>query len=487
MLLARHWRYMKRSELAFAFFLLPLDVLMIFLSFLIAYKLQSQRVDISFLWTFHDFLKFVLTLTPIWILIFALEGLYNTRRKRQGLDEFSGILLGVSASVMLVMAWFFLSKTIFFSRAIVLYTWIMAVVLITVSRLLVKALQKYLYRYGIGTHRLIIIGGNGLTDDILREIQSNRDLGYKFLGLIQSFESKTNSKTKVLGKLDQLEEIIQHNIVDDIILADTNLGEKQVSKIIDYCQDHNITIKQVPNFFQVQTTNVGFSALAGIPIVEFRITPLEGWGRILKRGVDIFGSVLGIIISSPILIITVILIKLDSKGPILYKNERVGENGKRFYLYKFRSMKTEYCTGNTYGGKEAEVYEKKLIESNNGRMGPVYKVLRDPRRTKFGRFIERFSIDEFPQFFNVLKGDISLVGPRPHQPREVEKYQKWHRKVLRIKPGVTGMAQISGRSDLNFDEEARLDIYYMENWTLWMDVKILLKTPASLFKPRKNI
>ena len=479
---------MKRSELAFAFLLLPLDILMILISFILAYKLQAQRVELSFLWTFDDFIKFVAALIPIWLAIFALEGLYNTKRRRQGLDEFSGIVLAVSASVMVVMAWFFLSKTIFFSRAIVLYAWVLAIVLVTLSRLSIKALQKYLYRFGIGIRRLAIIGDNGLTEDILREIQSNRDLGYKFIGLIKSSENKKNKNNcKILGEIEEIEKIIKTTSVDDIILADTSLGEKKVSSIIDFCQSNRIGIKQIPNFFQVQTTNVGLTALAGIPIVEFRITPLEGWGRIIKRLTDIVGSILGIIIFSPLMIITALLIKLDSKGPIIYKNERVGENGRRFFLYKFRSMKCEYCTGDGYGGKEAEEYEKKLIEERNERDGPVYKVLRDPRRTRFGRFIEKTSLDEFPQFFNVIKGDISLVGPRPHQPREVKKYEKWQTKVLRIKPGVTGMAQISGRSDLNFSDEARLDIYYIENWSLWMDLKILLKTPLSLLKPRKGV
>lgn len=479
---------MKKSELAFAFLLVPIDIFMILVSFALAYWFQAKRVEMSFLWPYGNFIKFIFTLTPIWLAIFALEGLYNTRKRRQGLDELAGIILGVSSSIMVVMAWFFLSKTIFFSRAIVLYTWIIAVILVSLGRFLIRYFQRYFYKFGIGVHRLIVIGDNSYTEDILREISNEGSLGYKLIGLIKISDNKRKKyNTKILGKIDDIENIVRYNPCDDVILADSHLTEKQTADLIGFCQDRQIAIKQMPNFYQVQTTNVQVTALAGIPIVEFLVTPLEGWASIIKRGLDIFGSLIGIIISSPVMLIVAILIKLDSKGSILYKNERVGLGGKTFKLYKFRSMKIDYCTGNEYAGEKAEEYEKKLIKERSERKGPVYKVLNDPRRTPLGRFIEKTSLDEFPQFFNVLKGDISLVGPRPHQPREVEGYQKWHKKVMRIKPGVTGMAQVSGRSDLDFDDEARLDIYYIENWSLWLDLKILLKTPLSLLKPRKNV
>ncbi len=183
------------------------------------------------------------------------------------------------------------------------------------------------------------------------------------------------------------------------------------------------------------------------------------------------------------MIITAIAIKFDSKGPVFYLNERVGKNSKIFNTLKFRTMKVEYCTGPRYDkyGKAAKL-EEELINKYSVREGPLYKVLEDPRRTKLGKFLEKSSIDEFPQFFNVLIGNMSLVGPRPHQTREVAKYKKQHKILLSVKPGVTGMAQISGRSDLDFEEEAKLDIFYVENWSLLMDIAVILKTPFSLLK-----
>lgn len=183
---------------------------------------------------------------------------------------------------------------------------------------------------------------------------------------------------------------------------------------------------------------------------------------------------------------TAIAIKFESRGPIIFKNERVGHEGG-FNVYKFRYMKFEHCVGaQNPNRKDALEFEKELIESQSVRKGPVYKIKNDPRKTRIGRIIEPLSIDELPQLFNVLLGDMSLVGPRPHQPREVEKYETWQRRTLSIKPGVTGLAQISGRSDLNFADEARLDIYYIENWSLWMDIEILFKTFFVLLKGRKN-
>ena len=188
-----------------------------------------------------------------------------------------------------------------------------------------------------------------------------------------------------------------------------------------------------------------------------------------------------------------LLIKLESfaeqkkAGPIIYKNERIGGDGKKFDVFKFRYMKWEMCTDpNTKEGRKAIEYEKELIAKKSLRKGPLYKIKNDPRKTKVGAFIEKYSIDELPQFFNVLKGDMSLVGPRPHQQREVEKYSEYHRRLLTIKPGVTGMAQVSGRSDLQFEDEYKLDVYYIENWSLWQDIQICLKTVLVLFKRRRN-
>lgn len=188
------------------------------------------------------------------------------------------------------------------------------------------------------------------------------------------------------------------------------------------------------------------------------------------------------------MLVTAIAVKIDSKGSVFYRNERIGRDGDTIELFKFRSMKLEYCIGNKYGGEKAKKIEDKLITERNLREGPLYKIKDDPRITGIGKFIRKYSIDEMPQFLNVLKGEISLVGPRPHTPREVSRYPKdFYKKVLTIRPGITGLAQISGRSDLDFKDEAKLDTYYIENWTLLTDLNIILLTPFKLFSRRKAL
>jgi lipopolysaccharide/colanic/teichoic acid biosynthesis glycosyltransferase len=186
--------------------------------------------------------------------------------------------------------------------------------------------------------------------------------------------------------------------------------------------------------------------------------------------------------------VAAILIKIeDWGGPIIYKNKRTGSNGGEIKVFKLRYFQWKYCIDkNNPNFEEALAFEKKLIEERSVRQGPLYKIKNDPRKTKIGTFIEKYSIDEFPQFYNVLLGDLSLVGPRPHQKREVEKYREYHRRLLTIKPGITGMAQVSGRSDLDFEDEYKLDLYYIENWALLLDVQIIFKTVAVLLRRRKN-
>jgi exopolysaccharide biosynthesis polyprenyl glycosylphosphotransferase len=253
---------------------------------------------------------------------------------------------------------------------------------------------------------------------------------------------------------------------------------------IDFANDHNITFKYSADLFATIASNLSISTIAGIPIVEIERTRLTGWGRVIKRLADIIGSSIFIILLSPLLLVVACIILLETGRPIIYKNKRVGQHGKNFFVFKFRSMYQKDSTGEQFGtaGEEALKREAELIKKHSVKSGPIYKIKNDPRVTRFGSFLRRWSLDELPQFFNVLKGDMSLVGPRPHQPREVEKYPRHHHIVLTIKPGVTGLPQISGRSNLSFEEEIKLDTFYIENWNLFLDCIIVLKTPFIILK-----
>lgn len=456
---------MKKSELFFVFALLPVDIIMILLAFGIAYWLRSSQ-DIIYISPFPEYMRLILLTLPGWIVIFALEGLYHSKNGRRGADELAGIFMGVSAGIMILVAWLFLAETSFFSRLVIVYAWIIAIVLVFLGRSIVRAMQKYLYRYGIGVHRIIFVGNNQITYNLVKAMQTNRALGYKVIGVVDADHLTRKAKSedlkiKILGKFSEIEKIISSHPTDEIILTELNISNKKISQLIDFCEDKRLIFKQSPNLFEVKTQNTEMFTLAGIPILKYRHTPLEGWGKITKRFFDLSGSFLSLIILSPLFGIVALIIKATSPGPIFFRQTRMREDGKTFTFLKFRSMQEGA------EGKHKE-YMKKY--------GVVFKLKNDPRVTPFGKFMRRTSIDELPQFWNVLMGEMSLVGPRPPMVEEVAFYNRIQKKRLAIKPGITGLWQVSGRSDVNFDDWVRLDLYYIENWSLWLDLIILAKT-----------
>jgi len=471
---------MKKSELFFSAIQIPIDFIMIVLAAISAFVIRNipQIITLKpklYEFPFSDYMKIILIVAPIFILVFALEGLYKIKATRKYWHEIFKVFVATSVVLVIIIITIFLQRTWFSSRFIILAGWMLIVVYVSIARLILHEIQKMLLvRKGLGAHKVLLIGENSQIDEIRRTIKRTPSMGYKVIDQIETFSLKF------------IKEIREEKGIDEIILCDSTITDAEQEKIIDYCAINNISYKYIPT--SLQASQVVMGMFDGVPVIEVKHTPLDGWGRILKRIFDIAGSSVLIIISSPIMLLIAVLIKLeDGEGPIIYKNERIGDDGKKFYVYKFRYMKWEYCiTKKNPHLEKALEYEKNLIKERSLREGPLYKIKNDPRKTRIGNFIEKYSLDEFPQFFNALWGDISLVGPRPHQEREVEKYKEYHRRLLTIKPGITGLAQISGRSDLDFEDEYKLDIYYIENWSLWMDIQICFKTLGVLFRRRKN-
>jgi exopolysaccharide biosynthesis polyprenyl glycosylphosphotransferase len=254
--------------------------------------------------------------------------------------------------------------------------------------------------------------------------------------------------------------------------------------LINFCESHDIRFCYTPSLVGLYAVNSAIDPIAGYPLIEIKPTPLDGWGRIAKRLFDFSLTAVGLILLSPLLILIAILVRLTSPGPALYIQKRPGQLGKSFNLYKFRSMYTHLSTGDKYGGKVAEDLRTELKTTRNEGAGLLFKVKDDPRATKLGKFIRRTSIDELPQLFNVLKGEMSLVGPRPPLFDEVEKYDRGQLRRMLVKPGVTGMWQASGRSETSFDEYMKLDMYYIEHWSLLLDIQIILRTFWVVIKGR---
>ncbi len=475
---------MNRVELIFRAILVPLDYLMLVAAAWLAYLIRFDEAVVGFRAViyelpFSEYIKVVAISSFLMLAIFAWTGLYSITGTRRVLDELRKILVACSTGVMIIIILFFFERELFSSRFIILIAWVISIVLVATMRFIVLKIERALFKKGIGIHRVLLIGKNRTANTLAAAINENPEFGMR---IVERVTTVDDSLFKKLPKVVQLKQI------NEILSADPTLTRLQHVRFIEFAQMHHIDFKYAADIFDSQSNNVTIRPIAGIPIVEMRRTALYGWGRILKRTVDIIGSLLAIIAFSPIMIVTAIAVRLESPGPVIFKNKRVGEKGEKFNVLKFRSMKQEYSIGEQFGNtEEALQYEQELIEKQSIKEGPVYKIKDDPRVTRVGRVIRKFSLDEFPQFFNVLKGDISLVGPRPHQPREVNNYQEHQRAVLNIKPGITGLSQISGRSDLEFDEEVRLDMYYIENWSLLLDFYILFKTPLTLFNKRKAV
>ena len=472
---------MKRSELLLSAILLPLDLGAILLAGISAYSLRfdssfSSMAPIFFQVPFWTYFKTLMIISAVWLLVFIFSGLYNLHQERRLRNEIKKIIIACSLGLVLVVIYIFFFRELFSSRFIVLAAYILAMVYMSLVRIIVLAIKRGLYKHGFGLRRVVLVGSSKTAEILLHEFSTQKSLGYEVVKRFDGFGSDEAS---------EMEKILGFKNVDEVIQSDPNLSKAEVLRLYDFADEHHITFKYAADLLDTKVLRVEMAEIAGVPIAEVKKTPLDGWGRIMKRLFDIVGALILIILASPILLITALLIKLDSRGPVFYKNERVSKDGV-FKLFKFRSMCIQYCVGQDYdSNKDALEYEKQLIAKQNTKEGPVYKIGNDPRITRFGHFIRRWSIDELPQFFNVLFGSMSLVGPRPHQLREVEKYQAHHKKVLSIKPGITGMAQVSGRSDLSFEDEVKLDTYYIENWSMWVDLIILLKTPLAVLRSRK--
>lgn len=473
---------MKRSELLFDAILLPLDFSMLLLAGVGAYYLrispsvQQVRPAVFLLdLPLLDYLQLVSIVAFVIVSIFAVQGLYAMQVTRRYLDELTRIFGGITVGFMLIIIYIFLSAELFQSRFILLAAYLLAVVLVTFGRYFVRRLQIFFLKQGIGIHRVVLVG-NGRASWQLSEIFRQRpQLGYRVVGIPD------------VVRWDILENIYQNTGIDEVIETDPSMPEEDILVLLDFCDQYKIDYKYVPNLFETHAAHVRFRLMGGLPVMELQRTPLDGWGRIVKRALDVAGAGVGLLLLAPLFFLTALCITFDSRGPVFYRQTRIGRNTKPFAIYKFRSMRRQYCIGERYGGQAARDYEEKLRQQQNERRGPLFKMRRDPRVTRVGRFIRRWRIDELPQLFNVLRGEMSLLGPRPHLPDEVQKYDKYHRKLFTIKPGMSGMAQVSGNAGLSFEQEAKLDIGYIEGWSLWLDIILLIKTLFILTRDKNAV
>lgn len=471
--MADHHNSNHNSKLGFAQWMVVLsDILLINISFTLSYFLRYdlqlfKAVDPVNYVPYTSYLGLQVGYTLVLIVTFKIEGAWTLRRSATWLDEVYAIANSTTTGMAVMLVFIFGIRPLAFSRLLMLYVCVLTIFLLSISRVVKRNIESRQRRRGIGVARAVIVGSGEVGLAVMRTLVARPDLGYRLVGFVESGSDQIGEaigRFRRLGDLDSLPDILAEHATDEVIITLPSDHHHKIRRIINQCQTAGVRSRIVPDFFQMSLSQVDIDYLAGIPLIGVRELYLGIGPRLVKRVIDVVGSLAVLIVSSPILLLIALAIHFDSPGPVLFRQKRLGEKEHPFICIKFRSMRV--------GAEREQEALKELNEAD----GPLFKIKDDPRLTKVGRFIRRTSLDEFPQFINVLRGEMSLVGPRPPVPAEVESYRNWQRKRLAVKPGMTGLWQVSGRSDLTFDEMCLLDIYYIENWSLWLDIRIILRT-----------
>ena len=368
----------------------------------------------------------------------------------------------------------FFVRTISFSRLTFLYFAVYAFVLLLLVRFVVNRKIKRLFIQGVGVDRVLSVGISEEALEVLDYLEEHPEFGLKVVGIVTENghrEDNQHVKLDFLGEFEDFREIIERQGASVVFISLKD--KRKLKQVVDYCERQYLQIYMVPDILDVMSSPVGIGQIASVPLIKVKESPLLGVQGKLKRLIDLFGGVIGLIVLSPFLLLIMIAIKLDSPGPVVFAHQRLGTNGRIIDVYKFRTMV-----------QNADVVLKKLLEENPEAREEYYKEFKlkdDPRVTKLGVFLRKTSLDELPQLWNVVTGEMSLVGPRPIIPQEIGHYRDYAKLLLRVPPGITGLWQVSGRNDIPYDERVKLDMYYINNWSFWTDVSILLRTvPAIL-------
>jgi len=452
------------------------DILLINASMLLAYWMRYELqwfLDISYYHPLSAYVYFGMLFTALMLLAFQMDQVYQHWRGRPWLDQVYRIINATAKSLIVLLAITFVLQPQQYSRLLLIEAGAIAIILLASSRMVQNKIAGWLRARGVGVNLVIIVGAGEIGRTVMRTIVARPELGYQIVGFVDDNPEKGQTdigRFKALGATHNLAQLIEQEAVDEVIITLPWMYHRKIMSLVHECQRRHVSVHIVPDLFQMSLSQVDVDDLGGVPLIGVQEVSIGQGALLVKRGIDFVGAVVGLVLGAPFLALTALAIRLDSPGPVLFRQTRVGAHGKTFEIYKFRSMRE---------GAEEEV--KQLRELNEAD-GPLFKIHDDPRLTRVGRFQRRTSLDELPQLWNVLRGEMSLVGPRPNIPEEVSHYAEWHKKRLGVHPGMTGLWQVRGSSLLSFDEMVLLDIYYIENLSLWLDCQILLHTiPKVLF------
>ncbi len=439
------------------------DLAMVAVAYMVAYyvRFRSGWIPVVQTQPLGPYLALMLLQASLTPPIFATQRLYRARRSISWTDEISAIFASVSMVTVLVTALTSLAMRDFdFSRPLLAMTWLLAIVFVLVMRFVAHNAYSLLRSLGIGEDRLLVVGTGDTARLVLEKMRSSATLGCRPIGVLSDTEVGGHfAGVPVLGAVSELGEVIRSYAVDEVIIAITTLSSAQLLALIDQCHGARVSIKVFPDMFQLMASAVNIGELNGLPLLTVRDVALRGWNLVIKRAMDLAVSMGLLVVLSPLMMLIALLVKATSpKGPVFFTQERVGLDNRPFQTLKFRTMHPD-------------------AERDTG---PVWARAGDSRTTPIGRFLRRFSLDELPQLVNVIIGEMSLVGPRPERPYFVEQFQARIPRYLERhneKAGLTGWAQVNGlRGNTSIEERTAYDLWYVENWTVWLDIKILLRT-----------
>jgi exopolysaccharide biosynthesis polyprenyl glycosylphosphotransferase len=424
-----------------------------------------------------DLAPFQMALVAGMALILALRGMYRLRPTGNFIHQASLFFVASTACFAGFSIYEFFFRATEFelvkdTRAIVIFSWLTAVAVPLLGRLALALLITLAHRLGIGRTRLLVIGAGRAGKLIMQHLAAAPGLGYRIIGFLGDDPAQGDfGRFTLLGTLAEADRVIRAYRIGEVIIALPSAEGRQIARAINLCERLGITFRLVPDMDSLSLARVDLETVGGIPLFALRRATASQWQRAVKRLLDIIIAAAVLLLGSPLWLALTVIIRLDSPGPAIFRQLRIGQLGRPFISYKFRSM----IVG-------ADTRRPDLAAENLGGRG-LFKLKRDPRCTRVGRWLRRLSLDEIPQLWNVLRGEMSLVGPRPPLPDEVASYEEWEKRRLDVPPGLTGLWQVRGRSDISFDEMVLMDLYYAENWSLRLDAEILLKTiPVVIFR-----
>lgn len=413
--------------------------------------------------------------TMIMIATLAGKGMYQRRMSIDIARESVATFNAATTTVAIVIVVSFMLHQFDYSRGVLVYLWIFLTLFLIAGRLVARSTRSIAHHKGVGVRRLLVIGGSDAGKMVMQSVKARPDLGYEVVGFVdrRSISRVPNfGRFQRLGSLHDLPELLGTEKVDDVVVALPGSAHEELSSLVALCERRGVGLKLIPDTYNMHLSRVQVDEIAGIPLLDVRERPIRTLERATKRFLDVVAGVALMLLTLPIISILAVLIRLDSEGPAFIRQERLGKDGTPFTCYKLRSMYVN-----------ADQLLTQLLEKNEAG-GPIFKMRNDPRCTRVGRYLRRLSLDELPQIWNVVLGSMSLVGPRPPLAREVVNYEDWQFRRLEVKPGITGIWQVSGRSNLTFDEMVMMDIMYVDSWSPILDLKILVRTAVAVVAGR---